>query len=104
MARHDGQHRVWPWVIAIFIGLLTTAAGSAGYATLGTLVMAGAIAMIVRAVRRNRAARRAALALAAAAQAARIAKNRATQPAAGRRPGRSGGGRRTARKLLTLLP
>jgi hypothetical protein len=100
MARNDPQHRrVWPWVLVILAGLLTTAGGSGGYETLGSLTIAAAIAMIVRAVRHNRAVRRAALA-AAAAQAAKPAKKQA--PAA--RPRKPGAGRRAVRKAITLIP
>jgi hypothetical protein len=98
MARHDGQQRVWPWVLAAFAGILTTAGGSPGYEMLGSLTAAGAIAMIVLAVRRNRAARRAALA--AANQAARAGKKQA----AATRHRKPGTGRRAARKVITLLP
>jgi len=90
---HDGQHyRVWPWILAIVIGLLTSAAGSTGYGFLGTLVILGAVFMIVRAVRGNRAARRA-----AEAQAARPRQ-------AGGRQGPGAAGRRAARGAITLLP
>lgn len=100
MARHDGQHRVWPWVLAVFTGLLTTAGGSPGYAMLGTLIAAGAIVMIVVAVCRNRSDRRAALAV-AKAQAAGPGKVRA-QTGPPHKPGFRA--RRTVRKVITLLP
>jgi hypothetical protein len=58
MARQDGRRRVWPWVILLFAGLITTSGGGPGTETTAWLIVAAAITMIVRAVRLNRAARR----------------------------------------------
>jgi hypothetical protein len=100
MPRNDPQHRrVWPWVLVILSGLLTTTGGSGGYETLGSLIIAGAAVMIAAAVRRNRAVRRTLLA-AAQAQAARPGKKQGTTG----RPRKSGAGRRAVRKAITLLP
>jgi hypothetical protein len=104
MSRNDPQHRrVWPWTLLIAFGLLTTAGGSGGYETLGSLIIAGAITMIVVAVRHNRAVRRALLAATIAAAAAQAAKPGRKQAPAGR-PRKTGAGRRAVRKAITLLP
>ena len=108
MSRNDPQHRrVWPWALLIAFGLLTTAGGSGGYETLGSLIIAGAITMIVVAVRHNRAVRRALLAAAIAAAAAQAAKpgRKHRLRAARYSPARPAPGARAVRRAITsLLP
>jgi len=104
MARHDLQHRrVWPWVLVILGGLLTTAGGTSSYEMLGWLATAAATAMTVTAVRSNRAGRRAALAAARAAAAAQAARP-GKKPGTAARSRKPGAARRAVRKVITLLP
>lgn len=117
MSRHGSQHhRTWPWVLLLFLGLITTAGGpgrTLGWAvTIAAAVMilhrrtrviswaALAAVMIVHLIRRNRAGARAA--------AAKLAPRRAgsSAPASGRpQPQRTSARRRqNARSLIRLLP
>jgi hypothetical protein len=97
MGRQDGARRVWPWVIAVIAGLLTTSSAGPGTGMAGWLIIAAAIMMIVRNVRRNHTARRAAQV--GQARQARPGQRSQTPP----RPRRRSFDARDLRQLIRLL-
>jgi hypothetical protein len=101
MARQDGARRVWPWVIAVIAGLLTTSGAGPGTGVAGWLIIAGAVTMIVRNVRRNHISRRAAQ-VAQARQAAPTVRPGHRSPVPQRQRRRSFAAR-DIRQLIRLL-
>lgn len=103
MSRHPKARRIWPWVVLLLVGLLTTTGPAWDTRLAGWLMMLGAAAMIIRRRRGTATAPGDGYGSQQPATRQPVARRPAARRPAARRRGRSQMARHI-RLLIRLLP